>query len=351
MSITKIPVRTVFDNAGIPIGLAEFQAGEVVPIVHGGTSANTATAARENLGIGDSNIRSLLSASGSINYDNSTGIFSFTQGNTDTIVEGVSNLYFSNARAVASLVGQTVTIGDATVTGNLFVLGNVVQFNTETLTVEDKNILLANGSSSSAASNGAGITIDGANANLIYLSDGDKWSFNKNLEVNGNSVLTIGSSTTDLQEGSNLYFTNARSVGALTAGEGVDIAANGLVTVTVTAGTKFSNANVNITFDDLILFSFDKNLYKAADFWLTIDDGTNFKNIKNIVLHNGSSLTYTNTITSLGTLDVGFVYEFDGDNIILKLPATGYVVINYFGEEYTVSRIVNVTGIVNFLEV
>ena len=32
-------------------------------------------------------------------YDNSTGIFSFTQGNSDTVVEGVTNLYFSNTRA------------------------------------------------------------------------------------------------------------------------------------------------------------------------------------------------------------------------------------------------------------
>lgn len=90
MSITKIPVRTVFDNAGIPIGLAEFQAGEVVPIVHGGTSANTVTDARANLGVSDSNIRSLFGVSGDLSYDNTTGVFSFTNdpGDIESVTAG-----------------------------------------------------------------------------------------------------------------------------------------------------------------------------------------------------------------------------------------------------------------------
>jgi len=309
MTITKIPVRTVFDNSNNPVGLAEFQIGEVIAIEQGGTSANTVANARANLGVTDSNIRTLfsltgggtynnttgvftindpdfspfaktvdlttanvieltnlyftnaratvlvtpafnqantatsiaidafgqantattiaqsafnsantktvasdlttanvieltnlyftntrsresISASGSINYNNSTGVISFTQGNTDTVVEGVSNLYFSNARAIGSLAGQAVSIGEATVTGNLFVLGNVVEFNTETLVIEDKNIVLANGSPTAASANGAGITVDGANASLIYFSEDDKWEFNKDLSVQGSIAAT-----------------------------------------------------------------------------------------------------------------------------------------------------------------
>lgn len=170
MTITKIPVRTVFDGSNNPVGLAEFQVGEVIAIAQGGTAANTISGARTNLSIDDSNIRSLLSvtgagtynnttgvinitggvtsvagaegdisnaallagiletgylttanvtevtnlyftdararnsvsATGSISYDNATGIFSFTQGNSDTVVEGVTNLYFSNTRARAA---------------------------------------------------------------------------------------------------------------------------------------------------------------------------------------------------------------------------------------------------------
>ncbi len=355
MTITKIPVRTVFDNSNNPIGLAEFQVGEVIAIAQGGTSANTVAQAKINLEVDNNNVRSLfsvsgggsydnttgvitidatdltpfaktvdlttanvaeltnlyftnarafanltsastsslqegtnlyytnarvfsavtgnlalkanivdlttanvvevtslyfttersrasISASGSISYDNSTGIISFTQGNTDSVLEGVTNLYFTNARtdarvspafnqantattiaeaafnssntktvaadlttanvaeltnlyftnarAVAALTGQSVSIGEATITGNLFVLGNVVEFNTETIVIEDKNIVLANGSPDSATSNGAGITVDGSNATLLYLSDGDKWEFNKDLSVSGDIAAT-----------------------------------------------------------------------------------------------------------------------------------------------------------------
>lgn len=170
MTTLKIPVRTVYDGSNNPIGLAEFQVGEVVPFAHGGTSANTVAQARINLLVDDANIRKLISvtgagtynnttgvinitggvtsvagaegdisnaallagivetgylttanvaevtnlyftqerardsvsATGSISYDNTTGIFSFTQGNSDTVVEGVTNLYFTNARARAA---------------------------------------------------------------------------------------------------------------------------------------------------------------------------------------------------------------------------------------------------------
>jgi hypothetical protein len=184
MSITKTPIRTVYDGTGAAVGLAEFQIGEVVGVEHGGTGGNTAAAAKLNLSLTDSNIRSLISvtgsgsydnatgvitvtggvtsvggatgsvsnaqvaaavvaagsldtanvternnlyftnararqavsATGSINYDNTTGVFSFTQGNTDTIVEGVNNLFFSNARARSALTaGAGITISDGTI--------------------------------------------------------------------------------------------------------------------------------------------------------------------------------------------------------------------------------------------
>jgi len=45
--------------------------------------------------------RSSISATGSLSYNSSTGVMSFTQGNTDTISEGSSNLYYTDARADA----------------------------------------------------------------------------------------------------------------------------------------------------------------------------------------------------------------------------------------------------------
>ena len=60
------------------------------------------------------------------------------------------------------------------------------------MTVDDINITLASGAANAAAANGAGITIDGASATLLYASTGDKWVFNKDVEAgNFNSTSDI----------------------------------------------------------------------------------------------------------------------------------------------------------------
>ena len=55
--------------------------------------------------------RSSISATGSLSYNSSTGIMSFTQGNTDTISEGSSNLYYTDER-VDDRVGALVVGGN-----------------------------------------------------------------------------------------------------------------------------------------------------------------------------------------------------------------------------------------------
>ena len=96
------------------------------------------------------------------------------------------NLNTTNSVTFASLT----TTGDVVVTGNLSVLGNTTVINSATLTIEDKNIVLANGSPDAATSNGAGITVDGAGATITYISSSDSWQFNKNANVQGNIAAT-----------------------------------------------------------------------------------------------------------------------------------------------------------------
>ena len=52
--------------------------------------------------------------------------------------------------------GNTITGVDLTLSGNLTVEGTQTVLNTSTLTVEDKNIVVANGAADAAAANGAG---------------------------------------------------------------------------------------------------------------------------------------------------------------------------------------------------
>ena len=94
----------------------------------------------------------------------------------------------------ASFIIDPAAIGDNTGTviikGNLQVDGDTTTINSATLTVDDKNIVLASGAADAAAANTAGITVDGANASLVYKSSGDKWVLNKVPYYNTARLLT-----------------------------------------------------------------------------------------------------------------------------------------------------------------
>ena len=67
---------------------------------------------------------------------------------------------------------------------------------------------------------------------ILYTKDGS------------DNVIVIGSGTTsNIAEGTNLYFTNTRAVSAFTEGSGINIDANGLISATVSADS-FKNINV-----------------------------------------------------------------------------------------------------------
>ena len=99
---------------------------------------------------------------------------------TSALKEG-SNLYFTPERTIDALRGNNVTVNNLVVSGDLEVQGNTVTVNAATLTVEDKNILLANGAINPAQADGAGITIAGANATIRYVAADDQLEFNKDL--------------------------------------------------------------------------------------------------------------------------------------------------------------------------
>ena len=80
--------------------------------------------------------------------------------------------------------GGTTTIGhDLVVTGDLTVNGNTTTINSTTLTVDDLNIVVASGAANAAAANGAGITVDGANATLTYDSTNTSWDSSEDFNL------------------------------------------------------------------------------------------------------------------------------------------------------------------------
>jgi hypothetical protein len=110
----------------------------------------------------------------------------------DLIIEG-------EIHGPANFVIDPAAVGDNTgvvvIRGDLQVDGTTTTINSTTLTVTDKNIVLSSGAVNSAAADGAGITISGANATLTYASSGDNFVFNKALELNANPTTNLGAAT------------------------------------------------------------------------------------------------------------------------------------------------------------
>jgi hypothetical protein len=128
----------------------------------------------------------IIESASKLFFTNARVISAITPLLTTANVLEKDNLYFTAQRAIESLAGNNVTVNNLTVSGDLTVQGNVVTLNAATVNVEDKNLLLANGAPNAAAADGAGISIDGANANITYRSTGDKFVINKPLDVTGN---------------------------------------------------------------------------------------------------------------------------------------------------------------------
>ena len=97
--------------------------------------------------------------------------------------------------------GALTISGDAVIGGNLTINGTTTTINSTTLEVDDLNITVASGAADATAANGAGITVDGANATFNYVSTTDSWTVNKDIDVDMNNVnhidnLTFSTATT-----------------------------------------------------------------------------------------------------------------------------------------------------------
>ena len=147
------------------------------------------------------------------------------------------------------------TTGNVNVGGDLVVTGTRTELQVTNLNVEDKNITVASGSADSAAANGAGLTVDGASATLLYASTGDKWEFNKDLDLGANNLITTGNvdgvdvstlkSDFDTLNGKTLV--SGSSIASSTQGQ-VALTTNGVAATAVDLGLQTSD---DVQFDSL----------------------------------------------------------------------------------------------------
>ena len=120
MATEKIPIRTVFDGA-TAIGLAEFQANEVVGVTYGGIGTNTLTSNSILLGNGSSAVQS-----------SSIQIVGTTLSSTDSTIINVNEGLV--VEGTLNVTGAT-TLGATTISGNLTVTGTTTTVNSTTIDI------------------------------------------------------------------------------------------------------------------------------------------------------------------------------------------------------------------------
>ena len=160
-----------------------------------------------------------------VTYQDGDGTLDFAVSNTDSISEGSSNLYFTNARAQAAISGGTgvsvssgtvsigqavatssdVTFNDVTVAGDLTVNGSTTTVSSTNTTIEDALIELGTGTSGTP-SNDAGIVIERGDESNVFMG----WDDSATSFIMGTTTAT-GAST-----GALTITPAALSTGALT---------------------------------------------------------------------------------------------------------------------------------------
>jgi hypothetical protein len=121
----------------------------------------------------------------------------------------------------ARTTGNMTVGATLTVTGNLIVNGTTTTINSTTLSVDDKNIVLADGNALDASADGGGITLKGATDKTFNWIDAtDSWTSSEHMDLAAGKVFKIGTSTVLSSNalGSGVTGSSLTAVGTLTTG-------------------------------------------------------------------------------------------------------------------------------------
>ena len=132
-----------------------------------------------------------------------------------------SNTISGPATLTIDPAGIGTNTGTVVIQGDLQVEGDTTTVNSTTLTIDDKNIILASGSLTDASSDGGGITLESGEGNktINWVDSTDSWTFSENIDLASSKTFKINGvdilSATTL--GSSVVNSSLTSVGTLTA--------------------------------------------------------------------------------------------------------------------------------------
>lgn len=152
-------------------------------------------------------------------------------------IPDISATYLTASTAASTylaLTGGTIS-SNLTISGNLTVNGTTTTISSTTLSIADKNIELAKGSTTDAAADGGGISLYGASTySLTWVSSTSSWTSSANFDILTGKTYKIAGTTvlSGTSLGSGVTGSSLTSVGTLTSGS----LGSGFTTVAVSQG-------------------------------------------------------------------------------------------------------------------
>ena len=174
--------------------------------VSGGTNIHTQAAAQglvvhmdsDVLGLSRLTVDNLDLNGNTITSTNTNGDINITPNGTGNVV--MDNIVVTGNTISTNSGNNTMVLdpnpvgnaGDLIIRGNLQVEGTTTTINSTVVSMNDLNLVLADSAANAAAADGAGITINGAAATILYDAGTDRWDFNKPIDLVDSDSLFLG---------------------------------------------------------------------------------------------------------------------------------------------------------------
>jgi hypothetical protein len=172
--------------------------GESLSVDQDGTWSFTSQGARIQMGKNnDFDAPVINSTSGTFTTLTTTGTTKLGATTSNVVVAATTQTTGATSGALVVKGGVGIE-KDLWVAGNLTIAGTTTTVNSTTTDIADLNLTLAKNAPTAFAADGAGITIDGAAATILYNSSADALDFNKLIRGAGNYFTTANITTANI---------------------------------------------------------------------------------------------------------------------------------------------------------